>query len=188
MIQYEQNKINFIRVWLSGSGINGSQWTSWASHHVPNDNYLPGVNFDWTNTYNDSSVSLKLDSSAPCIFSDFWQGGIPVEPNTTYQLSARVKVDSVTGPASSGDYGFVIKQGGWLGTDCDLPNNGEMITSPLAGSSDWTTVNGTYTTSSTQHWLNYLYLTRQNATGGQVYIDEVKLWRADDTYSNQYIA
>ncbi len=119
MKTYEANKMNFMRVWLSGSGINGSQWTSWASNFLPNDAYLPGTSFDITNTYNGGDVSLRLDDANPCLYADFWQGGVPVEPNTKYQVWARVKVSGVTGPAvAGGEYGFVIKQGGWLGTDC----------------------------------------------------------------------
>lgn len=182
MVSYEQNKINFVRVWLSGASINGSQWTSWASHHLSHDDYLPGVNFDSGTTYNQGDVSLKLDDSNPCLFSDFWQGGIPALPDTQYNVWARVKVENVTGPQNAGAYGFVVKQGDWLGTECDQPNQGELITSPLSGNSDWLTVEGTYTTDSDQYWLDNLYLARQNATGGNIFIDEVRLWRSDDPH------
>ncbi len=181
MTAYEQNKMNFMRVWLSGSGINGSQWTAWASHHLPNDAYLPGVNFDVANTYNGGTVSMRLDDSNPCFYADFWRGGVPVQPNTSYTVTARVKVSNVTGPAASGDYGFVIKQGGWLDKACSTSGTGKRITAPVSGSSDWTTVTGTYTTGSGENWLGGLYLTRENARGGQVYIDEVHMYRTNDT-------
>lgn len=181
MQAYEENGINFLRVWLSGDGINGSQWSSWASHHLPNDNYLPGVLFDTNETYNGSDVSLRIDNSNPCYFSDFWQGGIPVASSTDYHVWARIKVDGVTGPATSGAYGFTIKQAQWLGTDCDKGGNGTIITSHVNGSSDgWITVEGSYHTGSNQAWLDYLYLARENATGGVVYIDEVRVWREGD--------
>jgi hypothetical protein len=180
MAAYEQNKMNFMRVWMSGAGINGSQWTSWASPFLPNDGYLPGVYFDTQNTYNGADVSMVLDGSNPCYFGDFWQGGIPVEPNTTYNVSARVRLVGVTGPAAPGAYGFVVKQAGWLDTACAQPNNGTLITTPATGSTDWVTLTGAYTTGSSQYWLDNLYLTRQNATGGAVYIDEVRVWRAGD--------
>jgi len=181
MQSYEANGINFLRVWLSGDSINGSQWSSWASHHLPNDNYLPGVLFDTTETYNGSDVSLRMDNSNPCYFSDFWQGGIPVTANTDYHVWARIKVSGVSGPATSGPYGFTIKQAQWLGTDCSQGGNGTIITPHVHGStSDWITVEGTYHTGSTQAWLDYLYLARENSTGGVVYIDEVRVWREDD--------
>jgi hypothetical protein len=178
--QYEQNKMNFMRVWVSGAGINGSQWTSWASHHLSPDGYLPGVSFDFQNTFNGADVAMKLNSSNPCFFTDFWQGGVPVEPSTPYRLTARVKLSNVTGPAGAGTYGFVVKQSGWLGTDCDKANQGTPITPPVVGSTGWITVTGTYTTTASQYWLDNLYLTRQNATGGAVYVDEVRVWRAND--------
>ena len=180
MVTYQQNKMNFMRVWQSGSGINGSQWTSWASNFLSQDGYLPGTSFDIANTYNSSPVSMRLDNAGPCLYADFLQGGVPVEPNTTYQVSARVKVSGLAGPATAGEYGFVIKQGGWLGTDCVKPGTGINITTPITGSVDWTTVTGTYTTGSSDYWLGNLYLTRENASAGQVYIDEVHMYRASD--------
>ncbi len=180
MTSYQANKMNFMRVWLSGSGINGSQWTSWASNYLSNDAYLPGTSFDITNTYNGGDVSMRLDDANPCLYADFWQGGVPVEPNTKYQVWARVKVSGVSGPAGSGEYGFVIKQGSWLGTDCVKAGSGVDLTSPVVGTTGWTTVTGSYTTGSTDQWLGNLYLTRENATGGQVYVDEVRLYKAGD--------
>ena len=177
---YEQYKMNFMRMWLSGAGINGSQWTSWASHHLSNDGYLPGVLFDTQNTFNGADVAMKLDGTNPCYFMDFWQGGIPVEPDTRYRVTARVKLSSVTGPAGSGAYGFVVKQGGWLGTACDQANQGTLITAPITGTTAWITVTGVYTTAWDQHWLDNLYFVRQNATGGSVAIDEAHVWRDND--------
>ncbi len=177
MQSYEQNKIDFMRVWMSGSGINGSQWTSWASNFLSQEGYLPGTNFDTQNTYNGGDVSLRLDNNNPCFYTDFWQGGVPAEPNTTYKVWARVKVSDVSG---SGDYGFVIKQGDWLDKSCADSGTGTRITQPVNGSTDWVEVSGQYTTGSDQSWLNYLYLARENASGGQVYIDEVRVWKADD--------
>lgn len=180
MQAYEQNKMNFMRVWLSGDSINGSQWSSWSSHHLPNDNYLPGVQFDVSETYEGSDVSMRLDDSNPCLFSDFAQGGIPVEPNQDYQVEATVKVSGVTGPNSSGPYGFTIRVADWQGVSCAQGGAGTLVTAPLNGTSGWTTVSGTYHTTNGQMWLNYLYLARENATGGSVYIDDVRVWRADD--------
>jgi hypothetical protein len=179
--RYEQNKMNFMRVWMSGAGINGSQWTAWASHHLPDDGYLPGVRFDTQSTYNGADVAMTLDNSNPCFFAGYRQGGIPVEPNVTYRVEARVRLDGVTGPVSAGDYGFVVKRGDWLGTDCDKAGKGTPLTQPVIGSTGWMTVTGTYKTQSDQYWLGNLYLARQNATGGKVYIDEVHFWREGDS-------
>jgi hypothetical protein len=185
--RYEQYKMNFVRVWLSGAGINGSQWTAWASHHLPSDGYLPGVLFDTQNTYGGADVAMKLDDSNPCFFGGFRQGGIPVEPNVTYRVEARVKLDGVAGPASAGDYGFVVKLGDWLDTGCAKAGAGTPLTRPVVGSTGWVTVSGTYKTRSDQHWLGRLYLARQNATAGKVYVDEVHLWRVDDPWRTDLI-
>ncbi len=181
MTSYQQNQMDFMRVWLSGSGINGSQWTSWASNFIEQDAYLPGTSFDIANTYNGAEVSMRLDNENPCLFADFWQGGVPVEPNTTYTVTARVKVSGVSGPAAAGgDYGFVIKQGGWLGTDCVKTGTGTRITAPVIGSTGWITVTGSYQTGANDLWLGNLYLTRENASAGQIYIDEVHMYRSND--------
>ena len=179
MQKYEQNKMDFMRVWLSASSINGSQWTSWASSYLPQDSYLPGVSLDTQTTFNGADVSLRLDAASPCVFADFWQGGVPAEPNTQYSVSARVKVSGLTGPANSGPYGFLVKQAGWLNQTCDQVN-GTPITPPLAGTSGWVTVTGTYLTGPSQDWLDNFYLARQNATAGAAYVDDVRVWRTND--------
>jgi hypothetical protein len=142
MSDFEANRMNLMRTWMSGSSINGSQWSTWTSHHLPSDAYLPGVSLDTQHTYAGADVAWRLDSTNPCLFSDWSQGGIPVEPNTTYRVSARVMLSGITGPASSGAYGFVIKQAQWLGTDCSWRaadrdhGSGQGIA--------WSTVTGTY--------------------------------------------
>jgi hypothetical protein len=88
MSSFEANRINFLRVWMSGSSINGSQWSPWSSHHLPSDAYLPGVGLDTANTYDGADVAWRLDNANPCLFADWAQGGIPVEPNTSYTVSA----------------------------------------------------------------------------------------------------
>ena len=180
MRSYELYKMNFMRVWMSGSSINGSHWSSWASHHIPGDGYLPGVNLDINTTYNGGDVSLRLDDSNPCLYTEFWQGGVPVLPDTSYTVWARVRLDGVSGPAGSGNYGFVIKQGDWLGMDCAKPDTGKPIIEPVTGSTGWIEVNGTYRSGSGEHWLNNLYLARQNANSGKVFIDEVRVYRTED--------
>jgi hypothetical protein len=180
MALMEAHKINFIRVWLSGAGINGSQWSSWSSHHLPYDGYLPGVSLDMTNKVPGSDTAFRLDNQNPCLFADFAQGGIPVTPRTTYQVMVRLRLDQITGAGAPGSYGFVIKQGNWLGTSCANSGNGLRLLGPVASTSGWTELYGSYTTASGMYWLDYLYLALENTTAGAAYIDEVRLWRADD--------
>jgi hypothetical protein len=175
----EDSKIDFLRVWLSSAGINGSQWTAWASHTLPSDGYVPGVHFDTAHTFNGADVSLKLDDSNPCFFGDFWRGGVPVEPNTRYEVSARVELNDLKPIVGAALPGFVVKQAGWMGSDC-VQANGIQITPPVLGTTGWITTTGVITTRADQYWLDNLYLARQNAQGGQVYIDAVHVWREDD--------
>ncbi len=182
MASFESNRMNLMRVWLSGSSINGSQWSTWSSHHLPSDAYLPGVSLDTRTTYGGADVAWRLDDANPCLFTDWSQGGIPVEPGTNYTVTARVLLSGLRGPVTTGAWGFVIKLADWLGTACDQPNNGTLIVAPVQSTDGWTTVTGTYTTGPTQYWLDYLYMARQNASAGTVYVDEVRLYRTSDPY------
>jgi hypothetical protein len=176
---YEEHGINFIRVWLSAAGINGSHWSSWTSHHTNPAGYLPGVHYERQVTYNGADFALKLDDYNPCLFADFWQAGLPAQPNTTYVFEARVKAENITGPAATGPHGFVVKTGGWLNKAC-VEVNGNQITTPVVGTTDWITVTGTFQTGSNQYWMDNIYLARQNTTAGTVYIHDAKLYAQND--------
>ncbi len=180
MALYEEYGMNFFRVWLSMFGINGSAWTSWAWPNQPMDGYVPATNLEIFKTFNGADVSLRLAHVMRCYFADFWQDGIPIEPNTVYSLTARVMLDGVTGPATAGQpYGFVVKRGGWPDSTC---SGGTRITAPVAGTTGWITVTGVYTSGANERWLDYVYLALDNTTAGYVYIDDVRLWRAADPY------
>jgi hypothetical protein len=172
-------KINFLRAWMSAHGINGSQWTSWAYPNQPSD-YVPLPSLDITTTFQDADVSLRLDDAVRCLWTDFWQDPVPVLPNTTYEVSARVRLANLAGPRSPGPWGFAMKLGGWLGEGCDRPGQGTLITAPETDTTGWITVTGRLITRSDQSFLDNLFLTRQNATAGQAYIDEVQLVRVGD--------
>jgi hypothetical protein len=72
-----------------------------------------------------------------------------------------------------------VKMAPWLGRDC-IKSNGIPLTSPLLGTTNWITVTGTFTTAADQYWIDYLYLARQNSTGGAVYVNSVHLFREND--------
>ena len=176
---YADHKINFLRTWLSSAGINGSQWTSW-SYHGASVNYLPATHLDTQTTFNGADVSWRLDDTVPCLFSDFWQGQVPVEPNAAYTISARVKLDDLRGT-------FAVKQGGWLEDTCADPNIGNIVLQagkqadkdslPSPDASGWLTLTGTYQNGDAA-WLGFLYLARQGK--GRVFVDEVRMWKQDD--------
>ena len=65
MQMLEQNRMDFARTWLSGSGINGSQWTAWGWNALPTHGYLPGVAFALATPI--KVVTGLQDSTAPTL-------------------------------------------------------------------------------------------------------------------------
>lgn len=170
---YEKNRVNLLRIWMSGDGINGSQWTPWASFHLSYDGYLPGTSLETRDTFPGHDTAFLLDDSNPCLFQG-WQGGlVPVEPNKTYTVWSRVKVKNV------GKEGFVIKTGGWLEKKCSQAGQGIALTQPLSGSTGWTELTATFQTKPGQSWLDNLFLARQGTTGTAL-VDEVRVYLSDD--------
>lgn len=184
-VRFAANRANFFRVWMTGDSIFGSAWWPWASHHLSYDGYLPPTSLTAEEAYADSDVSMKLWADNPCMFQGF-TGQIPVLPAHSFRVRARVQIVGVTGPAQAGEpYGFVIKRGGWLGRDCSSAGAGTPVTSHVADTgSGWQMVTGALTTDSGQYFLDNLYLTLSNATGGAVYVDEV--WLEEDLGNGQY--
>ena len=172
--QFEQNRANFFRAWMTGDSIFGSSWWPWSSHHLDYDGYLPATSLTTEEAYADGDVSMKLWGDNPCM-QQGWTGRIPVLPGRSYQVRARIKAAGVTGPAQSGaPYGFAVKLGGWLGQECGSAGVGTVVTPHVADTSgQWQTVTGSFTTDSDQYFLENLYLTLDNATGGAVYVDQV---------------
>jgi uncharacterized repeat protein (TIGR01451 family) len=172
---YQANRANFFRIWLSGSSITGAAWAPWSSHHLGSEGYLPPTSLSVEESYSDGDFSMKLWGGNPCMFQGY-AAEIPVLPNTTYQVQARVKTVGVTGPATAGQpYGFAIKLGEWLGKACSAVGQGQPITPYLAGSHEWQTVSGTITTGPQQHFLDNLYLSLVNASDGAAYVDTVSV-------------
>lgn len=169
------NRVNFFRVWMSGSSIAGSSWIPWTSHHLDYEGNVPPTSLSADQVYGEGNFSMKLERDNPCMFQGFL-GRIPVLPNRTYRLQVRVKTANVTGPQQGNSpYGFVVKLGGWLDKACAQPDNLPPITPYIAGSTDWQIVQGTITTGADQYFLNNLYLILENATGGAAYVDKVSL-------------
>jgi len=172
--RFAASRANFFRVWMTGHSIYSSAWWPWTSHHLSYDGYIPPTSLTADEAYADGDVSMKLWPGNPCMFQGFI-GRVPVLPQRSYRVRARIKTVGVTGPAQAGQpYGFVIKLGGWLDRACALAGTGVAVTPYVTETGDgWQVVTGTLTTSSGQYFLDSLYLTLSNATGGAVYVDQV---------------
>lgn len=176
---WQLNGLQFARVWLSGAGINASHWTPWTFPSQPTNNGLPNVLLDTEQRFQDADFSQRLDTKNPCLFLDFWQNGIPVQPNTPYVVTARVKLMNVTPNAEASDAGFALYREGWIGPSCDGIQS-SPLTAPRVGTTDWDTVTANFTTGANQDFLNYLFFALRNVQEGRVYIDAVQLYARDD--------
>jgi uncharacterized repeat protein (TIGR01451 family) len=183
--RFAASRANFFRVWMTGDSIFGSAWWPWTSHHLEYEGYIPPTSLAAEEAFSDGDVSMELWAGNPCMFQGFI-GRIPVLPERSYRVRVRVKAAGVTGPAQAGEpYGFVVKQGGWLGQACSSAGVGIPVTPYLTDTGGaWQIFTGTLTTDSGQYFIPSFYLTLSNATGGVVYVDEV--WLEEELGSGQY--
>ncbi|MCC7162611.1 MAG: hypothetical protein IT331_08960 [Anaerolineae bacterium] len=176
---WQQNGIEFARVWMNGMGINGSQWTPYAYPDQPNNYGLPTTLFGKRALLGDAELSFWLRPPFSCFFTDFWQGGIPVRPNTTYSLTVTAKLDNVVPRTAAPDAGFVVVREGWVNRTCDNLKNKPLMPARV-GSTDWFTETTTLSTGANENFMNYLYFALKNIESGQVFIDEIRLVAQDD--------
>jgi hypothetical protein len=183
--RFSDNRANFFRVWMVGMSPFGSAWWPWTSHHLSYDGYIPHTGLTIEEAYADEDVSIKLWDGNPCMFQGF-TGQIPVLPEHDYRVMARIKTVGVTGPAQVGQpYGFVVKLGGWLDQACSSADVGNPVTPHVTDTGGaWQLVTGTISTNSDQYYLDNLYLTLSNVTGGAAYVDEV--WLEENLGNGQY--
>jgi hypothetical protein len=190
LAQLDAGRVNFVRIWMTGSSIFMASWNPWHSHHLPGEGgYFNPASLTYTHAYTGHLVSLRLwdyldpgvsNQRNPCMFQGF-SNNVAVRPNTAYQLSVRLKTVGVTGPRDRRyPYGFAVRTGGWLGEGCADPastsSNSRLLLGHVNGTTaGWVTVTTTFTTGPNQYFLDYLYLILENTTGGDAYVDEVSL-------------
>lgn len=188
--QLGEARVNFIRIWMSGSSIYMAPWNPWHSHHLPSEGgYLNPASLTYSEADGGNLFSLRLweypdpaveSRRNPCMFQGF-TNNIAVKPNTTYELSVRLKTSGISGPRRSGyDYGFTVRKGGWLGESCSDPsqtsaNSTRLFEYVRDTGGNWITRSYWFTTGSNEVFLDNLYLILENTTGGQVFIDQVSL-------------
>jgi hypothetical protein len=194
MRRFEENRVNFLRIWMTGSSIYMAPWHPWYSHHLPYEGgYLPAASLTYDESYNDHLLSLRLwdfpdpdvhDKQNPCMFQGF-SNNVSVKPNTTYRLRVRLKTAGVTGPRDpSYPYGFTVRKADWLGEACSRPASTEghslRLLDHVNGDTQWHEVTGTFTTGPDEYFLGYLYLILENTTAGEAFVDEVSLREIED--------
>jgi len=189
MQRLEENRVNFLRIWMTGSSIYMAPWHPWNSHHLPHEGgYFPAASLTYDEAYDDHMFSLRLwdfldpevsDRRNPCVFQGF-SGNVSVKPDTAYQLRVRLRTSGVTGPREPDyPYGFTVRKAGWLGDTCSDPGSTEgqsvRLLDHVNGDTEWQEITGTFTTESDEYFLGNLYLILENTTAGEAFIDEVSL-------------
>jgi hypothetical protein len=182
----KQKGIELTRIWQSQWAIYGSFWNPWK---------YTGDFHDYTwltqnDKYSGSDFSMIINKGLtggqnPCMSFGGWTTYLPAaKPNTTYRLRARVKTTQMGTAVNTGaPFGLVFKTGGWL-DNCGNSGVGTVNSTHLSTNSDWTTISGTFTTSSTQNFLPYIYLVLDNINNGRAYVDYV--WVEENLGNNQF--
>ncbi len=176
---WQVNGLQFARVWMSGEGINASQWTPWAFPKQPYSHSLPDTSLAAASPFPGSDFSYRLAPDRQCLFADFWQRGISVQPSATYSVTVRARVNQLKPIAGATDAGFTLMQGGFPENGC-ASINGTPIIPYQIGTTNWFTLTGQIQTAPNQQYLNFLYLMLKNVEQGQAFIDSVTLVKTDD--------
>lgn len=173
MRAWQENGINFVRVWLSGSSINGAAWTSWSFPSQPTG----AVALAQVSTTPGDQFALYINNERRCVYSDFHQEDVPVLPETKYHVVARVKLKDVK--PWSGSYGGLAIRAAGFTPDCVSVKGIDADSPVVNGTMDWTTIEGDLTTRKDQYWLPFLWLILDKAQG-EIWIDDVRMYRTDD--------
>jgi len=177
--EWEQNGLNFARMWLSSAGINGAQERPWQV--ARRDEFGGNLNelYDWKTTFADEPLSYRLDEKLPCMFGYFGESPIAVKPNTTYSITLHVKLTNVIPLPNATSAGLTVMEGGWPSKGC-AGINSRLLVIPRVGTTDWYTTTGTLTTRADQSFLDFLYIILQNTASGRANIDSIALTERDD--------
>ncbi len=174
LAQIGEDGANFFRWWLSGTDIHGSSTTPWQITDVPFDGHMGPTGLSAAAAWGDGLFSVKLDTeNVQCLSQK-----VPVRLNTTYVLSARVKLVDVGNPIDDNyPYGFMFREAGWAEPHrCLQPGEGRPLSQdPVAasGTHDWMVVTERFN-SGDRRTLS-VKLNLQNVREGVVYIDSVSL-------------
>jgi hypothetical protein len=137
----------------------------------------------------------------PCMVYGFDSFSTPVKPNTDYRVRVRYQAQALTGPRVDGQaHGFTVKLGGWLWDEndetqrCDYPGAGETVAAsygidgrsasyPDPDHPGWQILEGHFN-SGERNFLDLIYLTIENASAGNVFVDQV--WLEEELADSQF--
>lgn len=176
---WEQNGLDFARVWMSNDGINGQQERPWLASKEHEGIGNPNALLDSQTVYENAHLSYRLDTNLPCMYGYFSPTSIAVEPNTTYSITIRAKLTGVEPRPNTSDAGLTVSEGGWPSQGCASVKVKPLIP-PQVGTTDWYTATGTLTTRDGQRFIRYLYIILKDVAAGSANIDFIALTRRDD--------
>jgi hypothetical protein len=182
--QYLGTGQNLERQWMGGLGAYSTNWARWISsaEHLGNEGVMSRLNFREHYPGHDLSYEIFYPAGVrlwiPRWGNDMLAGR--VVPNTTYQVRLTLKTANITGPRNPAyPYGLVVKLHDFLSQETDMTTtenalrNEPTVIQHINTNGDWSTVTTTFTAPSSVGSDFSLYL--DNATGGQVYIDEFSM-------------
>ncbi|RMH21649.1 MAG: hypothetical protein D6698_02360, partial [Gammaproteobacteria bacterium] len=125
----------------------------------------------------------------PCMVYGWETPSIPVKPNTAYQISVTYKQQGIGSSRThpQDPRGFAIKTGNWIGVTteassqtrtCENLGTGTVIAraSSVADQiNQWQTLTGAINTTASQNFLDFLYLSLENVTSGNVFVSDVSI-------------
>ncbi len=176
---WEQNGLNFARVWMSNDGINGQQERPWLASQEAEGRGNPNALLDSQTVFGNAQLSYRLDNALPCMFGYFGPNSIAVEPNTAYSITIHAKLTDVEPRSNASDAGLTVLESFWPSKGC-ASVKGKPLIAPRVGTTDWYTATGSLTTRDGQHFIRYLYLMLKDVAAGSANIDSIALTRRDD--------
>lgn len=171
---YQKNGVNFLRTWMSATGVYSlgfPSWDPWTNSQLVFSPVYPG---------SDVSALISSGGDSPCIFQGFGEGAKSLlKGGRTYILSLRAKIENLHGPRVAGKpYGLVAKLGTWPKRLCGNPDNGLLSLSPYwNSSSDWADFTATFSISKDVILgdAQFFTIALENTLSGQAFIDQVSI-------------
>jgi len=190
-----ENGIQLIRIWLSQWAIGGSEWNPYMPTNPDLLNsYTPYTGITFDEAYPGSEVSMKVNTlKGSCMYANQWKNRWAVQPGKTYRIRVRYKAKDIVSndvKVAGKPYGFSIKVSDnllWHATDeskrCYMPDTGTYIITPQSTNTDWTILEGNFTTGNS-YLFPRMYFVMENVNSGTAYVDYI--WVEEDLGNGTY--